>query len=251
MESPKRPEDRNRLSDDEAIAMLQTLLTLRREAEAVPISFRHAAYGAVLESGILVRGIIGWAARDLGLWPSKEEYERLSAEDRRALLSVSIAFGLPILQFQAASEIADALIGLNGGEEQELLRKSGVGRRRAEPFQAADAEFDLLKYIRWQHGRGRKVADAEAEVAQAVGCTIDAIRKWRTEIVKVFGERRVHWHLMLAEAVGIVETRLGDDVDFEPWESNAGHWLWLASQQIPRDIHPVVARRRHAIAKRR
>ena len=115
------------------------------------------------------------------------DYAKLPLEERRRLIAENVDLGLPVVQDKERMELANALRALNGGQEDPFVRKTSTGRRRAAPFAAAEAELDLLKWIRWQHGLGRKVADAETDVAQAVGRTREAIQKWRAELPKVFG----------------------------------------------------------------
>jgi len=126
---------------------------------------------------------------------------------------------------------------------------------------------DLLSWTRWQHGLGRKVADAETDVAQAVGCTREAIQKWRTELPKVFGEVFVRDRLGLAERIGALEARGDGQADHQrsesllrlvlqstdprALESDHGHILWLASANLDRNLTEIAERWRAAVAKRR
>ena len=149
--------------------------------------------------------------------------------------------------------------------------KQSTGRRRAAPGAAALAELDLLKWIRWQHALGRKVADAETDVAQAVGCTREAIQKWRAELPKALGAAFVREQLALAERIGALEGPADgradhgppdSDLEFahmvwttlfnhRPMDSDRGHVLCIASASLERDLSTIAERRRAAVAKRR
>jgi hypothetical protein len=262
---------RLRLEDDDAFEMLESILELRRKVEQDGKAGRHRATIAAKYCDALIRGIMGWAAELLGFLRPPAVDAQLPLEDRRRLAAVTIALGLPVFNFKDRMEIADGLLAKNWGQEDPFLRTTKTGRRGAAPGTAARAKLDLLKWIRWQHGIGRKVADAETDVAQAVGCTREAIQKWHAELPKVFGEAFVRDQLALAERIGALEGpadgradhRPGDSerelglmlwttlVNHRPFDSDLGHVLCMASANLDRDLSKIAERRRAAVAKRR
>ncbi len=98
-----------------------------------------------------------------------------------------------------------ALGALDVGETPQLLEKAKTGRRRASPALVVRAEYAILKWIRWQYGRGRKLAEVEAEVANALNCTPTLFPKWKTELGKLYGAGFVRDSLVEAERLGRAE----------------------------------------------
>jgi hypothetical protein len=123
------------------------------------------------------------------------------------------------------------------------------------PYDATEGELDMLLWTRWQHGLGRRVADAETDVAQAVSCTREAVQKWRAKVSEVFGPDRVRDRLKAAELVGRHEARAGGRglgmADYRPWQSDGHFALYMTSILLERDLGRIAARRRAAVAKRR
>jgi hypothetical protein len=265
-----RTSDSERLEDDEAFELLRMILVLRREVEQDGKAVLQRADYAAAFCYQLVRGLMGWGAERIGFLMPPSDYAKLPLEERRRLTAENILLGLPVFQDKERMELVHGLRALNLGQEDPFVRKTNTGRRRAAPGAAALAELDLLKWVRWQHGLGRKVADAETDVAQAVGCTREAIQKWRAELPKVFGAAFVRNELELAQDIGEFEARqiragrwpangvlelddvlqliLSDDL---PWASDRGHELCMGWACFDRDLSEIAERRRAAVAKRR
>jgi hypothetical protein len=147
--------------------------------------------------------------------------------------------------------IIDALGALSAGYVAPILQRK-KGRRRAQPHRTAQAERELLVWIRYQHGFGRRVADAEAEVANATGCTREAIAKWPRELAKVYGKGVLHTALALAEEVGRIEASGAnwEDYDILAFHSAPYHFIWLTFKTLKRELAPLAQQRREATAKR-
>ena len=156
----------------------------------------------------LLNELLSWSLRAEKLEVSHPDYVDWPFEQVRSVGASLMRRGMPIQDLSLGREFADALEGLNAGHEARLLQRR-KGRRGADPHEVARAEFELLKLIRWKHGCGVRVGRAEAEVADAVGLTIAAVRKWPAELEKVFTRDRVHSELRLAEEVGRYEAMGG------------------------------------------
>jgi hypothetical protein len=250
MTSTETSPEAGRLSDGEAVQALITILALRGEVDAGRMSAQHAVFKAAGACDRLVRGIMGWAAPELGVLVPSDEYAALPIENVRSMAAATLRLGLPLLQPEMRGAVVHALSALNAGQDEPIVRKTKTGRRREAPYEIARAEFDILKLIEFEHGRGRKMADAETDAAQAIGCTREALQKWRTELCKAFGEERVRVGLTIARTIGRMEAEAGGSVDYRPWESDENHLLWISSKNLRRELGPIVERRRAAMAKR-
>jgi len=153
------------------------------------------------------------------------------------------------MQAGALRMLIAALLALKAGHVSPLLQKLGK-RRRLAPHVSAAIERQMLMWVRWQHGIGRKVCDAENELADQVGLSPQTIRKWRTELFKVYGESVVRSHLERAEAIGRTQAEGEDFANFTHLDPEAARELWTASFCLQRDLSMLVERRKRAIAKR-
>lgn len=233
--------------DDEAAKRwFETLLNLRRMAEVRPEEAKRAAEIAARTAGMLSRGVLGWAAEALGLLYSDDEARRPPVEEARRIIVSTLRLGLPMMQPSAENALACALLALNAGQVDPLLRPSRPGRRGVAPYDTAWAELSMLMWVRWQHGRGQRVGNAEAELAKTLNSTPATIQKWRTELPKVFGEEQVARALDNAERLGRVEAAKQAGVP----EAEAIHsgddqegfqWAWF---NTPRSLDAVKALRR-------
>lgn len=237
-------------SDRRIRGMVEDLLRMRREAEAGKPPSLHDAYRAASHCARLLEALLSWAATKLGLRLSPEEWRRLPNAEKRALLARTLMLGLPILQPKACHELPLALEATNAGASPPLLQRK-VGRRRRAPELAAYAELELLRWIRWQHGLGRKVADAEDEVARECRLTREAVQRWRSELPKVYGEHRVRRALQLAERVGRYERSGRTWTEINRRESDDNEMLCQAASGLERDLDTLIWMRGVAIAKRR
>ncbi len=234
------------LDDEAARRWFEVLLSVRRTAEDRPEQAARAAEFAAHAAGLLSRGVLGWAAEALGLLYSDDEAQRPPVEEERRIIASTRRFGLPVMQPSAKNALADALLALNADQVDPLLRPSRPGRRGGRPYDTAWAELSMLMWVRWQHGRGRRVADAEAELATTLNSTPATIQKWRTELPKVFGEKQVARALDNAERLGRVEAAKEAGLP-EAEATNSGddpegfHW---AVANTPRSLDPAKAMRR-------
>ena len=89
--------------------------------------------------------------------------------------------------------------------------------------------------MRWQCGLGRKASEVEIEVATAVNLTPSALHKWRLELGKVFGERRLRSILGKCEELGRYERRSKNDDESSP-DRDEEFLLYMASETLERDL---------------
>jgi len=250
-------EDRHgrRYDDERARVALEMLLDLRRRAEACPQVAESDAHFAAMAAGFLVRGILGWAAEALGLLYDAREGQRPPVEQARLIIARTLELGLPVMQPSANTALTSALRALNGGQVDALVEKSERRRRGEATYDKAVAELSMLMWVRWQHGLGRPVKEAEEKLADAVGQDRSTLQKWRPELSKIFGEEQVARKLDYAKRLGRVEAakeagapgaealRFGDDPD--------GRCLLEAFLETPRSLEAAVALRRRGMQKRR
>jgi hypothetical protein len=241
-----------RFDDETARRWFETLLEMRRMAEARPEEAKRAAEFAAHAAGLLSRGVLGWAAEALGLLYSDDEPRRPPVEEARDVIATTVRLGLPVMQPSAKYALASALVALNAGQVDPLLRPSQPGRRGVRPFDTAVAELRMLMWVRWQHGLGRRVGHAEADLLRELNAppaailTLDAIKKWRTELPKIFGEEYVARALDRAERLGRVEAAKQAGVP----EAEAASFgddpegLFWAASNTPQSLDAVKALRR-------
>ncbi len=241
-----------RFDDETARRLFETLLAMRRKAEACPEEAKRAAEFAAHAAGLLSRGVLGWAAEALGLLYSDDEARRPPVEEARNIIATTVRLGLPVMQPSASYALASALVALNAGQVDPLLRPSKPRRRGARPMDTAEAELRMLMWVRWQYGLGRRVGHAEADLLMELNVppsdilTLDAIKKWRTELPKIFGEDYVARALDRAERLGRVEAAKQAGVP----EAEAVYFgddpegLFWAASNTPRSLDAVKALRR-------
>ncbi|MDR3529210.1 MAG: hypothetical protein P4L90_01445 [Rhodopila sp.] len=229
----------------------QCLLEVRRSVAKGGSPAKQTALLAALLCARLCENLTGWAARELEIVLTPSHFGRLPIEEQRVQIYRNLALGLPLWQKEARAMLLEGLLALNAGHAVPLLVKQKV-RRRALPHRAADAEFQLLKWIRYQRGLGRKVLDAEADVAHAAGCSRAAIAKWPRELAKVHGKLRITLQLELAEEVGRLEAtgQTWEFLDAFAFSSNRTHDVWLTAIGLKRDVAQLGRQRLEAIGKR-
>jgi hypothetical protein len=191
---------------------------------------------------------MGWVARSQGLQHAPHEYAKLTHEQVLDLVAKALRLGLP-MQAEARGLLIEAIEGLKAGQVVPLFRKTGK-RRGVAPQQSAQVELRMLMWVRWQHGLGRKIYDAETELEVRAEVSRQAIRKWPAELGKVYGKAKVASALERAEAIGRAEKLGKDRANFshEPLEHQFG--LWSVSWWIERDLSILVKKRNAATAKR-
>jgi hypothetical protein len=236
-------------SDDDLREVFESLLEVRRLANTGAELTDTAAILALTKASCLVRELGNWAGIRSGLVCTPAEYERLSPRQRRDLITGALRFQLQILQPQARVELAKALAALDVGETAPLLEKERTGRRRASPARTAQAEHGILRWIRWQYGRGRKLADVEAEVAGAVYCTPTLFPKWRAELVKIYGKEVIGNSLAAAEKLGRFEA--GQEKCPVAETKMQEFSRRLQTELLETDLAVLVALRREGMSKRR
>jgi hypothetical protein len=234
--------DTGRLSDDEVRDHVEMLLARRRAAEAG----EPYALAVFLEFNELAHGLMGGFAQEQGIRFPSEEFADLPSEQILDLIIRTLSLGVPIMQAEGLQMLTAALQGLKAGHVAPLLEKIGK-RRRLAPHVSAEIELLMLMWVRWQHGRGRKVSEAEAELADQVGLTPQTIRKWPKELFKVYGESAVRSYLERAEAIGRTEAAGEDFGNFYHLDHERAQELWSASWRLQRDLPMLVNIRNEAI----
>ena len=196
-EDPTAP-DMGGDSDEVLRDIFESLLRSRRLANAGVRLRQTVAMSTFMKAASLLLEIVNVAARDSGLVCHPAEYEAFSADRKRRLIVDCLWYQLPILQPQARAELMKGLAALALGETVPLLEKTKTGRRRASPARVIELEFGILRWIRYQRGRGRKLRRTEAEVAAAVNYTPTLLAKWKADLITIFGDQ--HIRDLLAEA---------------------------------------------------
>jgi hypothetical protein len=110
-------------NDEDLRDVFESLLNARRLANAGVELGYTAAMLALTKASCPVRELATWAAKSTGLICTPEEYERLSARQRRSLITGALQFQLQILQPQARVELAQALVALDIGETVGLWNR--------------------------------------------------------------------------------------------------------------------------------
>jgi hypothetical protein len=240
-----------RRSDDELRTDLEELIKMRRAFEAGEQSGPHIAFLALLSFAELANGLMGWVAQSESIVYPPDEYSKLSVTQVQTLLATTFHLGLPVMQPEARELLIEALEGLRAGYDPPLFKRTGR-RRRVAPHRTAETELRMLMWVHWQRGRGRRAREAQSELVEQAGVAPQTIRKWPSELGKVYGAARVRLALELAEAVGTAEAEgKGNLEDFRPMESERGHQLWVTSSGLERRLGVLVQQRRAAVAKRR
>lgn len=191
--------DTQRVEDDQARALLEQILDLRRDAALHPDDRRFAS-AAASELRRLVIGIGGWAVARMARTVTHEQFASLPVEEKRSIIARHLRH--PLMQPGAADDLATALIALNGGQVNALLEPSVTGRRRAYPFDAARLELQMLAWLRWRKGRGDQVRGSRETLAAAICRTPAVFDQWNRELTKLFGRDLVRRELDDAERAG-------------------------------------------------
>jgi hypothetical protein len=138
---------------------------------------------------LLVRGALGWTEPDapygMGLfggaagWASFEQTPEIWRDE----VADRLERAPHLLPHYATNALVRSLRALNegNGEAPPLLIPFRENGRGANPSRAREAEKWAWMWIYMQKGSGRRIADAVAEVAQAVGRSTDAVQKWREQ----------------------------------------------------------------------
>ena len=195
------------LNDEAATALFRDLLALRRQALSGVVDEMDEAYDkAMAVARALVEGVAGWSFYNSiadAVWAT-DAYEGLPPRVRRRAVSRVIR-SVPLITEAQRVEITHALESLDFGQTDEILEPEEKKRRRRKPRDAADAELDMLTWIRWQVGLGRRAQEVFEVVSDAVHISVDAIHKWRKAAEKSFGKDFVRLLLQDAEAIGRME----------------------------------------------
>ena len=203
---------------------------------------------ALLEFNELAHGLMSGFAQAQGIQFSPK-YSLISRGKRFSDLIIrTLTLGVPIMQAEALQMLIMALQGLKAGHVAPLLQKTGK-RRRLAPHVSAAMELKMLMWVRWQHGLGRKVSEAEQDLADQVKLTPQTIRKWLAELFKVYGKPVVRSLLERAEAIGRTEAAGDDFVNFSHLDPKTARELWTASFCLQRELPLLVEMRKKAIAK--
>src|SRR5882724_5383808 len=116
------------LSDKEAGDLLDTILTLRRDASNEPDNRKYVS-AAISFLQRLTEGVGGWAVEQYAGTLMPEQFDVLPVEAKRALIARHLT--TPLMQPGATKELSAALIALNGDQIDPLLQPTDSGRRGA------------------------------------------------------------------------------------------------------------------------
>jgi hypothetical protein len=129
--------------------------------------------------------LVGWAffggfVTELELNPGIEPRRRLSRALSGELLrkpTIWPDFSLVVLPRSVAKELDDALLALEYGETQSILRPRKVAGRRMN-HSLEDLEEAALLVVHFRYGSGETKTDAIAAVAEAYGVAPETVRQW-------------------------------------------------------------------------
>jgi hypothetical protein len=235
-----------RLSDDAARAILEELLEIRRQANAGQALDAMRALIVKRQVIDMVRKLMQPLADFMNIKINRTDFFDIPVEDARTRMARTIEHGLPLPQ-GVAHYLADSLRSLNAGYIEELFERT-EGRRGVEPHIIYAVKLKLLMFIRYQYGRGGKIAEAQAEVASKIGRTHEAIAKWRRDVPKVFREEQVGSFLKFAELVGRAEVAQTGSVwvtsEEIPALQDACQWLVTDLDELARSYKSAVTRRK-------
>jgi hypothetical protein len=232
---------------------LGVLMKARGRAMSDPHRAREIAADAGSSARALLDCALAWMLEPLDLAKGYDGHEQLPAAEARDAIVETLSHGLPLLQHGLRGRLMMALRALNGGQVEDILAPAKVGRRRALPYTAAECELRMLMWIRFEKGKGRRVSDAEMDVARVVGVSPKVFTDWRRELPKVFGRAKVERLLQIAEAVGEAADNPGwtTDRSGNPILVNGRPLLWTEVAMVPRDLGPIAERLKGARRKRR
>jgi hypothetical protein len=187
-------------SDDTLREIFEKLLEIRKAVEAGvaidPVKANILSSNALSLFRELMRPISTLLKIEL----MSEDNCYSSVEECRRTIAQTVRSGLPFPR-RVAHFLANQLEALNLGYTHDIFQKT-PGRRGTMPHLIAEGQLKLLMWIRYQHGRGQKVADAESEVAGRIGRTHEAISKWPKELSRLYGEAHFRTLLNHAEQIG-------------------------------------------------
>jgi len=222
------------LDDASAEERLREILQLRRVALRESHSEADLAFDLVRQKASkLIEGIAGWAfyGSTMAAMAAGELYPGLPSRMRRNAICSTLS-RIPLLPAPQREEIARALEALEWGQVDDILVLHPKKQRRKIPLDTAEAQLDLLMWIRWQFGRGRLEYEARGEVAEAVGLSPAAIQKWRLSAKKSFDN--VDELMDRAKAIGRAD-RIGVQADEQPIDQYVIGRLHLMSMQAMAD----------------
>ena len=199
------------LRDATARTMLREILAMRRQAWRETGPERNAAFDDAQDKAReLVEGIAGWAFYRglMSAMAAGAGYAELHTPLRRDAIR-NVLSKIPLMTAPQRKEIVEALDALEWGQTNKILAAEKKRRRRAKPKDAADAELEMLLWIRCRVGRGDPENVARGEVALAAGLSPDAVAKWRgaAERDPRLGKEYVQDILLDAEAIGRMATQ--------------------------------------------
>ncbi len=176
---------------------------------------------AFLIADDLLTGLVGWAAAhvlgkiaadpDLGRRERSEQFddhqfEQLGAQPNEFSAEIKRNAIVYVLQFTASwwlvSELRHSLNALNAGEVQKLLAPSKSGRHR-RAYTLALLRMQAVEKVYRLWGMGLKKHVAEERVSDALGVSIEALRKWeKSWLPELLGRSEVSWRKDWAKDFG-------------------------------------------------
>jgi len=190
-----------RVPDVTADEWLGRLLMYRERAESDPREAGRWAGRVLSEGRRLFEGVVGWALSFKTNTDHDAGFNKLPVEDRRALFAdrLGLVPGLP-----GAAEFAEALLALNAGQVNDLLKPSQRPTNRKKgprPYERAGAELLLLQWRAFRVATGEREANVEEELADAIGVTTGVFDPWKRRLSKEMPEE-LEGFLALAEELG-------------------------------------------------
>jgi hypothetical protein len=197
----------------------------------------------------IVRGLGDWAAEELQIKFSHEQYAKLSLHERREQSATALELGIPIMQPEARFEMVDSLRALNANQRPPIF-SSVVSRNGDAPDLTARAQLALLMWVRWQCGQGCVDEHARRRAADAAACSPKTLAYWEEVALElVYGKETLHLKLELAAEIGRLEAEGKTLRDLRPHESDHDQLLW-ETWNFERDLKALGDRVREARGKR-
>jgi hypothetical protein len=237
---------RARIDDTMISDIIKEMLEVRRRSDSgLTLNGLHILRLLILAPEIF-RALAQPVADYLDIKLQPDDFYDRPVEDTRIVMARTIENGLPLPRGVSAY-LGRSLRSLNAGYIEAILRKT-AGRKGAAPHIVGEAKLRLLMWIRYQHGLGRKISEAQAEVASQIGRTYEAISKWYRDACDLFGGEYVASLLDIAQRIG----RWRKDPDANTVVGNKEvPAIWEALHKLETDLPKLAETYRLAVTERR
>jgi hypothetical protein len=175
----------HQLTDDDAIALLRQILTLRTawlQSRHEDVELERQAQRLIVK---FAEGVAGWAYSPMGIMGFVNRWRgfvETHPEEHRQLLIEWLAKPLPFMP-QSGPDLLRALDELRDSKIHPLLRPRKGGRRGEDPRRRTHIQLTLLAWIEWQVAAKLKTRTrALDEVARLCGITPQAIKNWKARL---------------------------------------------------------------------